>query len=134
MTNSILTSTKKNLGINADYEAFDQDILMHINSVLVTLNQLGIGPELGFYIADADAEWSDFLGDDMRLNSVKTYVYLRVRLLFDPPTTSYLITALREQFQEIEWRLNVYREGTAWVDPEPDLSDDEELILDGGAP
>jgi hypothetical protein len=117
--NSILESTKKTLGIDAAYEVFDVDILMHINSVFATLNQLGIGPVDGYEIEDATPEWADFLGTDKRLNSVKSYVYLRVRLMFDPPSTSYLIDAMRKQAEELEWRLNVYREDTAWVDPDP---------------
>lgn len=115
MTNSILDSVKKNLGINADYDVFDQDVLMHINTALSTLEQLGIGPEGGFEIEDAYASWDEVIGGDPRLNSVKTYVYLRVRLLFDPPTTSYLITAMKEQIQELEWRLNAKREGDVWA-------------------
>lgn len=110
--NSILDSTKKILGIEADYTDFDVDIITHINSVLAILNQLGIGPADGFAIEDATDVWSDFIGSVPLLNSIKTYVYLRVRLLFDPPTTSYLITALETQYKELEWRLNVYREGT----------------------
>jgi hypothetical protein len=121
MSESILTSTKKNLGIAEDYVAFDEDIIMHINSVFVTLNQLGIGPETGFAIEDADDVWSAFILNDLRLNSVKTYVYLRVRLLFDPPTTSYLIEALNTQRLELEWRLSIYREGDSWVHPNPPL-------------
>jgi hypothetical protein len=107
MTDSILESTKKILGIDAGYTAFDLDIMTHINSVFFTLHQLGIGPAEGFMIEDAEAKWVDFLGTDPRYNAVKTYVYLRVRLLFDPPTTSYLITALTEQVKELEWRLTV---------------------------
>lgn len=122
MIDSILTSIKKILGIDENYTIFDPDIIVHINSVFSTLNQLGIGPEAGFAIEDADPTWADFLDDDPRLNSVKTYVYLRVRLLFDPPTTSYLITALQEQARELEWRLNVQREGVSWVDPNPPTS------------
>lgn len=119
MSDSILTSTKKILGIEEDYTAFDPDILMHINTVFVTLNQLGIGLETGYAIEDADPTWIDYLGTDLRLNSVKTYVYLRVRLLFDPPATSYLLTSMKEQIQEIEWRLSVKREGESWTDPNP---------------
>ena len=119
MSESILTSTKKILGIENVYTAFDPDILLHINSVFVTLNQLGIGPVTGFAIEDEVPTWVDFLGPDPRLNSVKTYVYLRVRLLFDPPSTSYLITSMKEQVQELEWRLNVYREGVSWTNPNP---------------
>lgn len=122
---SILTSTKKVLGIAADYEAFDVDILMHINSVFSILHQLGLGPEDGFVIEDDTATWDAFLGDDPRINSVKTYVYLRVRLMFDPPTTSYLIESTRKQAEELEWRLNVVREGDSWTDPDPVVEDSE---------
>jgi hypothetical protein len=116
---SILTSTKKVLGLEEDYVAFDEDILLHINSVLSTLNQLGLGPTNGFMIEDKTATWDDFIGTDLRLTSVRSYVYLRVRLLFDPPTTSYLIDSFNEQIKQLEWRLNVVREGDAWVDPNP---------------
>lgn len=116
MSESILISTKKILGLEADYTPFDLDIITHINSVFSTLEQLGVGPEGGFMIEGDEATWGDFLGEDKRLNAVKTYVYLRVRLLFDPPGTSYLITALQEQARELEWRLNVTREGASWQD------------------
>lgn len=111
MSDSILISTKKILGIEAAYTAFDVDILTHINSVFSTLHQLGIGPVDGYVILDDQATWDLYLLNDPRINSVKSYMYLRVRLLFDPPTTSYLITSLKEQAQELEWRLNVVREG-----------------------
>jgi hypothetical protein len=139
MSNSILTSTKKILGIEESYTVFDNDIVLHINSVFSTLSQLGIGPVDGFMIEDASAEWVDFLGNDKRLNSVKTYMYLRVRLLFDPPTTSYHISAMKEEIKEFEWRLNVYREEQSWVDPTL-LEDDviptpfDGLVFDGGGP
>lgn len=107
---SILNSTKKILGIDKDYTAFDVDVITHINTVFAVLNQLGIGPEEGFVIEDAVPTWDAFLGDDPLLNSVKTYVYLRVRILFDPPTTSFLLESLKEQYKELEWRLNVKRE------------------------
>lgn len=110
MTDSILLSTKKILGIDANYTAFDIDIITHINSVFSDLNQLGIGPVDGFIIADEFTTWDLFLENDPRLNAVKSYMYLRVRLLFDPPQTSYLITSLKEQAKEMEWRLNVVRE------------------------
>lgn len=134
MSTSILTSVKKILGIDEGYTAFDLDIILHINSVFGTLNQLGIGPENGFEIEDATPTWDAFTGGDLRLNPVKTYVYLRVRLLFDPPTTSYLIDATKEQIKELEWRLNVYREQTAWVDPTTDVVETLEYVLDGGTP
>lgn len=111
MDDSILNNTKKILGIAPDYDAFDTDIIIHINSVFSTLNQLGLGPDEGFMIEDETDGWGDFLLDDMRLNSIKTYVYLRVRVLFDPPTTGFTLTALQEQIKEHEWRLNAFREG-----------------------
>ncbi|QDH85243.1 virion structural protein [Gordonia phage Kenosha] len=111
MSESILNSTKKMLGIDADYDAFDMDVILHINGALSTLNQLGLGPEEGFMIEDETAEWGDLLEDDMRLNSVKSLIYLKVRLVFDPPSTSFVLSAMQEQIKELEWRLNVYREG-----------------------
>jgi hypothetical protein len=121
MEQSILTSTKKILGIAEDYTVFDHDIITHINTAFSTLTQLGVGPPEGFMIEDASALWTDFdpIDDDRNYNAVKSYIFLRVRLLFDPPTTSYLITALERQLQELEWRLNVHREETGWVDPDP---------------
>lgn len=114
---SILTSTKKVLGIEEDYKAFDVDIIMHINTAFSTLAQLGIGPHDGFSIEDDTPTWSDFLGSDIRLNPVKSYIFLRVRLLFDPPGTSYLIESLRRQAEEMEWRLSAYRENELNVEP-----------------
>lgn len=117
MEDSILISTKKILGLPKDHEEFDLDVVLHINSVLSTLDQLGIGPEGAFMIEDDTATWTELLGNDNRLNAVKTYVYLRVRLLFDPPTVGYHVEALKEQIKELEFRLNVTREGDQWVDP-----------------
>jgi hypothetical protein len=124
VSDSILTSTKKVLGLDADYTPFDTDILMHINSAFATLHQLGVGTETPFYIEDATPTWSAFLGNDARLNSVKTYVYLKVRLVFDTPGTSYLIQAMERQITELEWRLNV-------ADDTVVVSDDASII-DGG--
>lgn len=107
MSDSILDSTKKILGIDADYTVFDLDVITHINSVFTTLTQLGVGPVTGFYIDDSLATWDDYLTPWMNLNAVKSYMYLRVRLLFDPPATSFHIAALEKQIQELEWRLNV---------------------------
>lgn len=117
METSILKSVKKVLGLEADYMAFDQDVLMHINSVFTILQQLGIGPDAGFAIEDDTATWDTFLGDDPKLNSVKSYIWLRVRLLFDPPQTSFVLQSMEKQIQELEWRLNVQRETTLWVNP-----------------
>jgi hypothetical protein len=128
---SILDDTKKNLGIAPDYTAFDLDVKMHINSALATLNQLGVGPAAGFEVVDSTAQWVDFLGTDVRYNAAKTYVFLKTRLVFDPPATSYLIAAVEKQIDELEWRLNVLREETAWIDPLPPVI--EETVYDGGA-
>lgn len=124
METSILNSTKKILGIADDYTVFDVDIITHINTAFSILAQLGVGPAEGFMIEDDSAEWDDFIGGDPQYNAVKTYVYLKVRQLFDPPTTSYLITAFNEQVRELEWRINAYREETAWIDPDPPVLDE----------
>lgn len=135
MEPSILKSVKKVLGLEADYTAFDLDVLMHINSVFTILQQLGIGPDAGFAIEDDTATWDTFLGDDPKLNSVKSYIWLRVRMLFDPPQTSFHIQAVQEQIKELEWRLNVQRESTQWVNPLAVIPTDEEVIVfDGGTP
>lgn len=128
---SILNETKHNLGLDPSYTVFDVGIIMHINSTFATLEQLGVGPEGGYAISDATPTWESFIGTDKRLNSVKTYVYLCVRLLFDPPSTSYLITAMEKQKQEFEWRLNVTREEVIYTDPDPDPVGPGS-VLDGG--
>lgn len=128
MENSILKSTKKILGIDPEYTVFDLDIITHINSAFSTLQQLGVGPADGFLIDTDEEEWSDFLEPESnKFNSVKTYVYLKVRFIFDPPTTGYLITAFEKQLTELEWRLNTSREETQWTDPDPPVGviDDE---------
>ena len=103
--NSILTSIKKLLGITESCTDFDTDIIMHINTVLMTLNQLGVGTE-GFQIEDKNAVWSEFI-DPNKLDDTKYYVHLRVKLLFDPPLNSAIIEAIKESIRELEWRLNV---------------------------
>lgn len=117
--NSILDSVKKILGMDASYTVFDLDVTLHINSVFSTLNQLGVGPDAGFMIEDNTALWDTFLLGDPRLNQVKSYVFLRVKMLFDPPMTSFHIDAMKEQIKELEWRLNVQREDESWIDPNP---------------
>lgn len=110
MEPSILTSTKKVLGIAETYTAFDLDILTHINSSFSTLDQLGVGPAGGATIEDARAEWDSLELPQNQLNMVRTYVFLRVRLIFDPPSTSFAIAAMEKQLEEHVWRLNVFRE------------------------
>ena len=105
---SILTSIKKLLGIAEEYEHFDNDIIMHINSVFMILTQLGVGPSKGFVITDSSASWDDFLPEGgEKLQAVKTYIYMKVRLMFDPPTSSAVIESMNRMINELEWRLNV---------------------------
>ena len=108
---SILTSIKKLLGITEEYTHFDADIMMHINTVLVTLNQLGVGPAEGFRIEDASDTWYDFLGDNMLLQgNVVTFVYLSVKMLFDPSLSSAVLAATERQIKELEWRITAMAE------------------------
>ena len=102
MDESILTSIKKLLGIPEDYEHFDQDIIIHINSVFMILNQLGVGPTEEFTITDKTAVWSDFISDNKKFESVKTYVYMKVRLLFDPPLSSAVMDCINKVISEME--------------------------------
>lgn len=110
MEESILISIKKLLGITNDYTQFDTDIIIHINTAFVSLNQLGVGPEEGFMIEDASAVWEDFIGDNKKLNSVQTYIYLKVKLVFDPPLNPSVLEANKQTINELEWRLNVESE------------------------
>lgn len=105
MEESILTSVKKMLGIAKEYEHFDSDLIMHINSVLMILSQLGIGPVEGFLIEDETASWSDFIPEGKNLELVKSYMFLKVRLLFDPPLSSSVLEAMNRMINEFEWRL-----------------------------
>lgn len=103
---SILTDTKKLLGIAEDYTAFDADVILSTNSALAELTQIGVGPETGFSIASKTETWEDFIGDDPRLSMVQQTVYMMVRLSFDPPSTSYHTAAMKEQVTRLVWRLN----------------------------
>lgn len=107
---SILTSIKKLLGIAEDYEHFDQDIILHINSVLAILTQLGVGPATGFSIADKSTMWNEFISNKLYYEPVKTYVYLKVKLLFDPPQSSIVLEATNRMISELEFRLNAAAE------------------------
>jgi hypothetical protein len=110
MIDSILTSTKKILGIGESYTAFDEDIITHINAALSITEQLGIGPEGGVIIEDDSTTWDDLDAPQNQISLLRTYVFLRVRMLFDPPTTSFLIQATNEQLKEYEYRLSYNRE------------------------
>lgn len=105
VTNSILTSIKKLLGPEEEDVHFDTDIIIHINTVFMALNQIGVGPETGFSISDKSKTWADYLGASINIEAVKTYMYLKVRLMFDPPTSSPLIEAMERQIGELEWRI-----------------------------
>lgn len=110
MNESILTSVKKALGLDEDYTAFDPDLVLFINGVLADLHQLGIGPLEGFELTGPDEEWTEFLSNDMTMNNVKTYVYLRAKLQFDPPDSGYAINSFQEQINKAEWRISEHRE------------------------
>lgn len=129
MTDSILDSMKEALGVPVAQTAFDAELTLHINTVLSTLRQLGVGPASGFAITGKDEVWADFIDPTAmpKFNDVKTYVLLRVKLIFDPPATSFVIDAYKEQVQEIAWRLNVSREETDWVDPFAPVPDPTEV-------
>lgn len=105
---SILNSIKKALGIEPDYNHFDPELIIHINSVFSTLYQLGVGPkEAAYHITDSSDTWDDFLSGKIDIDSVKTYVYLKVKTTFDPPQSSTVLEAYKEQIKEFEWRLNI---------------------------
>lgn len=103
---SILNDVKHSLGIPEENTAFDQDLILFINGVFGTLTQLGVGPVIGFQITSKDNEWAEYYTDP-RLNSVKSYMFVCVKMLFDPPSTSFVVEAMKEQKQELEYRLNV---------------------------
>lgn len=107
MVDSILTSIKLSLGVAEANTAFDQQLIMFINSVLPDLGQLGVGPEEGFIIEDANTEWSEFLEDDMKRNNVMSYLYVRVKQLFDPPSNAALQNSYKEMEKQAAWRINV---------------------------
>lgn len=117
MPTSILQSIKKTLGVPEEYEVFDQDILLHINSVFAILEQTGVGPTGGFLVDDAEQTWEEYIAVPGKFNMVRSYVALRVRMLFDPPSTSFHLSAINDQIREFEWRLNVQREDAQWIDP-----------------
>lgn len=104
---SILTSIKKLLGPDSSDTHFDPDIITHINSVFADLNQMGVGPKDGFYIEDESSSWNEFLSNSNKIESVKSYMYLRVKLLFDPPLNSSVVAAMKEEIKKWEFRLTV---------------------------
>ena len=107
ITDSILLSVKKLLGGGPDYDVFDPDIIMCINSVFGTLHQLGVGPIGGFKISGEDELWIEYTTNGDFFDEVKTYMYMRVKLMFDPPSSSFVLDSYKEQIKELEWRLSV---------------------------
>lgn len=108
---SILTSIKKLIGITEDYKHFDTDLIIHINSVFMILSQMGIGPDNGFSISDETTTWNDYLPEgNKNFEAVKTYMYLKTRIVFDPPQSSSTMEAMKQTISELEWRLNVEAE------------------------
>lgn len=116
---SILLSVKKMIGLTEEYKQFDDDLIMHINSAFAVLNQLGVGPKVAYSISGENENWSEFL-TDQNVENVKSYMYMKVKMLFDPPSTATMHEAFERQIQEMEWRLNVA------VDPSPKDEDNEE--------
>lgn len=113
MDNSILDTIKKPLGASSDDTSFDADIIMHINSTLLALTQMGVGPTTGFYIQDNTTKWSEYVNDPFITKPLETYVYIKVRLVFDPPASQVLIDALKSSAAECEWRIR------EWIESKP---------------
>lgn len=103
--NSILLTIKKMLGIDPECDAFDTDIIVHINSTLMSLRQMGIGPDAGFAVTGSEESWNDLLNDGGKQEAVKTYIYLKVKSVFDPTANSVVNEAYKSVMNEIEWRL-----------------------------
>lgn len=116
MTDSILLTVKSILGLEPEYTPFDAEIIFDINTVLAKLTQAGIGPREGFQIEDSTATWTQFVGTDPRLNMVKTYTAMDVRLLFDPPQSSAAMENLKAQIQEYIYRMNIHEEIVTQLD------------------
>lgn len=126
MTDSILIGTKKIIGVPEEDTSFDIDIITHINSVFSVLQQLGVGPSTGFMVEDDCDEWSDYITDNNQYNMVRTYMFLKTKMFFDPPPTSYMIDAMNKQIQELEFRLHVQREFD--LDPVDPMTISEEEV------
>lgn len=133
---SILTSTKAALGLLDEDTSFDLELVMHINSALSMFNQLGLGPDNGYAIIDKDQIWDDFLGNELRYNDARSLLFLKVKMLFDPPTVGYVVTAYEKVIEEMTQRLAITRDEIENPLPPPEVVDPldvgEEFILDGG--
>lgn len=117
MPESILKDIKSTLALPDDYDAFDKEVILFVNSAISDLHQIGIGPDAGFRVVSDEETWEQFIGNDPRLDSVKTYLFLKAKLLFDPSDKSHVVEMMKEQIREHEWRLNVRREETKWTNP-----------------
>lgn len=107
MQNSILLTIKQMLGIPSEYSVFDEELVVYINTVIAALRQLGVGPENGFAITGENDSWGDYIGDTLMYENVKSYIYLKVRMMFDPPSSSFVLEAFKNQAAEIEWRIYI---------------------------
>lgn len=105
---SILNSIKNQLNINVEETGFDDELILNINSVFSTLYQIGVGPANGYSISDSSSLWTDYLTNEVALEMVKSYMYLKVKIMFDPPTNSSYLSAMNEMIKEYEWRMNVF--------------------------
>lgn len=114
---NILQSIKKMLGPSGSYEYFDTDLKIHINTVLFRLTQMGVGPSKGFSIKDGNETWKDFISDIEKIEAVRTYVYMKVKLIFDPPQSSIVKSCIDETIKELEFCLNIAGESNKEVDP-----------------
>lgn len=130
MSDSIFDTIKESLGVDVENAEYDTELKMFVNSALSTLTQLGVGPKAGFMVTSKEDRWVEFIGLDNRLNAVKTYVHLRCKMLFDPPAQGFVVTAIKEQIEELEWRLNVTVDNVI----EPTVLVPPETIFDGGTP
>lgn len=125
-TESILGTIKKMLNVHPDEKHFDQDIIVGINSAFMVLNDLGVGPDNTFYITDDTAVWNDFTRGGNEMNSIQTVIYLRTRLIFDPPANGFVAEAMERQIDELEWRLRIrseFMDGVNGPNPEPEVHD-----------
>ncbi len=103
---SILNNVKKLLGIDSEDDSFDIDVMTMINSTIPSLAQMGIGPSNGYIVTSADDKWTDWITtNDINLQGVKTYLYLKIKLIFDPPTNSTVVEAFNKNLNELEWRM-----------------------------
>ena len=126
-SDSILDTIKKLIGPGAEHTFFDADLIIHINSALMTLCQIGVGPVIPFRITGSTEKWSDFIpGEINRFRGVIDYVYLRCKLIFDPPTSSFVLSSYNDQMRELEWRLNAMAETPPWIVPEATTESVEE--------